>query len=333
MVKIQCPNCQHQGTVPDDKVPAAGISVNCPKCKTKFQITPPLNNNPKQAESFICPKCGAGQQVSDTCINCGLIFSKYTNRQPDQNLTAKKPPLSKQTNITQNVSDPVPNNTNDGEQAEVLDTLINCTACNNKISKNASSCPICGEPNKVNKTNIYSHLLRYKYWYICFITVILIGLYAANKGILSKLYNKKSKSVTAQSDSNKIKLEPSFLGSEVYVVSPNGRALVLISSSLSQFVSSLKIDVVNKEWMNEGNMWTLKIKYRENYTGITKDAKFIFGQGLPDITEHQYDAILGAIVIDGTKIGALEVFKYVGNFAHITPSLNGQPLDPALMQR
>lgn len=76
-MKIQCPNCQHEGTVPDDKVPSAGVTVSCPKCNTKFQINPPSDSVPTSKPDFYCPKCGTGQLTSDTCINCRTVFSKF----------------------------------------------------------------------------------------------------------------------------------------------------------------------------------------------------------------------------------------------------------------
>lgn len=80
-MKIRCPSCQHEGTVPDDKIPSAGVTVSCPKCKTRFQINPPSNSVPKPKPDLYCPKCGTGQPISDTCINCGTLFSKFISEQ------------------------------------------------------------------------------------------------------------------------------------------------------------------------------------------------------------------------------------------------------------
>lgn len=80
-MKIQCPSCQHEGIVPEDKIPAAGVTVNCPKCQTKFQISPPSSSNLDLHTTFdfFCPKCGTGQLVTDSCINCGVVFSDFIN--------------------------------------------------------------------------------------------------------------------------------------------------------------------------------------------------------------------------------------------------------------
>lgn len=37
-MRIECPGCKYFGEVPDDKIPEQGVSINCPKCKTKFQV-------------------------------------------------------------------------------------------------------------------------------------------------------------------------------------------------------------------------------------------------------------------------------------------------------
>lgn len=74
MMKIQCPSCQHAGTVPDEKVPVAGVTVTCPKCQTKFHLSLPAK--PIPPSDFFCPKCGTSQPRSDACIKCGIIFSK-----------------------------------------------------------------------------------------------------------------------------------------------------------------------------------------------------------------------------------------------------------------
>lgn len=83
-MKIQCPSCKHAGDVPNDKIPSAGVTVSCPKCKTQFQINSPTNSTPKP--DLYCPKCGTGQPSSDTCINCGTVFSKFIREQ-----TTKEP--------------------------------------------------------------------------------------------------------------------------------------------------------------------------------------------------------------------------------------------------
>lgn len=45
---------------------------------------------------FYCPKCGTGQFLSDTCINCGVVFSKFINRQLHHKSQLPEPPKSEQ---------------------------------------------------------------------------------------------------------------------------------------------------------------------------------------------------------------------------------------------
>lgn len=77
-MKIQCPNCSHDGTIPDDKIPLGGVTASCPKCKTKFQVTRP---SPTPTHDFFCPKCGTGQPVSDVCIKCETSFATFLDNQ------------------------------------------------------------------------------------------------------------------------------------------------------------------------------------------------------------------------------------------------------------
>lgn len=88
---IACPNCNHGGNVPDDRIPVAGTTVNCPKCKTKFQI----NQQATEVEKpyLYCPKCGISQPVSDICIECGIVFLKFLNRELQQKTEAQKPTI------------------------------------------------------------------------------------------------------------------------------------------------------------------------------------------------------------------------------------------------
>ncbi len=79
-MKIQCPNCKHEANVPEDKIPASGITASCPKCKTKFKVEreqPPS----AQKSNIYCPKCGMNQPLAEICIKCGVVFSKFISAQ------------------------------------------------------------------------------------------------------------------------------------------------------------------------------------------------------------------------------------------------------------
>lgn len=81
-MKIQCPGCQYEADVPEDKVPAAGITASCPKCKNKFKVNRKDSpSTPTAKPDLYCPKCGHSQPKSDTCIKCGIVFSKFINAQ------------------------------------------------------------------------------------------------------------------------------------------------------------------------------------------------------------------------------------------------------------
>ena len=78
-MKITCPGCQWSAEVPDEKIPAGGVTATCRNCQVKFQVS--RESVSIREPEFFCPQCGAGQAVSDTCIHCHLIFAKYAEKQ------------------------------------------------------------------------------------------------------------------------------------------------------------------------------------------------------------------------------------------------------------
>ncbi len=78
-MKITCPGCQWSAEVPDEKIPAGGVTATCRNCQVKFQVSRESVSIPEP--KFFCPQCGTGQAVSDTCIHCHLIFAKYAEKQ------------------------------------------------------------------------------------------------------------------------------------------------------------------------------------------------------------------------------------------------------------
>jgi len=78
-MKIECPNCNFAGNVPDDEVIARGVFATCPKCKTRFEIS--ASPRPAPQEVVVCPKCAFSQERADICISCGIVFSKYVKAQ------------------------------------------------------------------------------------------------------------------------------------------------------------------------------------------------------------------------------------------------------------
>ena len=114
-MKIQCPHCQLEGNILDEKIPEGGGNITCPKCKNKFRVS---RDVPKDSTietkfntlDFSCPKCNRIQPQSDSCISCGLVFAKFIksqqrktpNETPDNQIHNLSPSLK--TNNTEKVS-------------------------------------------------------------------------------------------------------------------------------------------------------------------------------------------------------------------------------------
>ncbi len=93
-MKIQCPSCQLEGNVPDEKVPEGGGTIRCPKCKNKIRVSkePPVEFAFIETPStqFTCPKCEKEQEELDACIYCGIFYSKYKLRLEAEKLAAER---------------------------------------------------------------------------------------------------------------------------------------------------------------------------------------------------------------------------------------------------
>lgn len=202
-MNIQCPNCKHEGTVPDDKVPDSGLSVNCPKCSTKFQITSQLS--PISKPEIYCPKCGTGQVKSDACTNCGIIFYKFLNSKTDNK------PGTKQK---------FPSNNNINKLYAIVCILVVATAIsivtinsqrktppkeNNNITTVYSITPVA--PYKVAESEStfsdieFSHVDAYWYQRISAVCVPTIKLKVRNNGN-KKLKHMPIRAVFLQNDSS-----------------------------------------------------------------------------------------------------------------------------------
>ena len=58
-VKISCPNCAAAYELDDSRVPPAGLSIKCPKCKNPFTVHRPKGDSPKSAAKPAAPQPGA----------------------------------------------------------------------------------------------------------------------------------------------------------------------------------------------------------------------------------------------------------------------------------
>ncbi len=96
-MKITCPGCQWSAEVPDEKIPAGGVTATCRNCQVKFPVSRESVSIPEP--EFFCPQCGTGQAVSDTCIHCHLIFAKYAEKQRIKELI---PPVGTESRIQTN---------------------------------------------------------------------------------------------------------------------------------------------------------------------------------------------------------------------------------------
>src|SRR2546429_866574 len=56
VVKISCPNCAAAYELDDSRVPPAGLSIKCPKCKNPFTVHRP---KPGEAAKAVAGKGGA----------------------------------------------------------------------------------------------------------------------------------------------------------------------------------------------------------------------------------------------------------------------------------
>ncbi len=80
-MKIQCPNCKITGQISDAKVPAEGIMLNCPKCRTPFRVKRDAASGWQSGDCMsICPGCNYStfsDETFDVCPKCGLVAREY----------------------------------------------------------------------------------------------------------------------------------------------------------------------------------------------------------------------------------------------------------------
>jgi predicted Zn finger-like uncharacterized protein len=57
-MRVQCPNCGSGGNIPDEKIPASGTKIVCPKCKTAFFVQSPASQAQSAQDASIPYKEG-----------------------------------------------------------------------------------------------------------------------------------------------------------------------------------------------------------------------------------------------------------------------------------
>ena len=81
IMKVTCSNCEAVYNIDISKIPVipeGGITTNCPKCKGKIPIKIEDKSQKEERRDQIipCPECGHVNISTDTCVQCGKIFSK-----------------------------------------------------------------------------------------------------------------------------------------------------------------------------------------------------------------------------------------------------------------
>ncbi len=135
---IECSTCHKKYTIDENKIPVGAKQAKCKACGKNILLNPvPASPSPKPkgapaTPTKTCPKCGhqRNDPKQNECPSCGVLFNKIkeiSRRRKEEEIRRKRFQEQRQENI------------------------INCSACKKEISKNAKSCPHCGEPIKIKK--------------------------------------------------------------------------------------------------------------------------------------------------------------------------------------
>ncbi len=79
-MKIECPNCRLVGELIEQEVPLDGRYIDCPRCRTGFQVKKPANKSWNPDTMNLCPVCNYStftEEMFDVCPKCGLKGSEY----------------------------------------------------------------------------------------------------------------------------------------------------------------------------------------------------------------------------------------------------------------
>jgi len=90
-MKISCPKCGASGNLPDHEIPEEGRFLNCPKCKTGFDVKKPRATSNEYLVDA-CPACAYstfGDERFSTCPKCGVFIKTFVDRQREEMARAR----------------------------------------------------------------------------------------------------------------------------------------------------------------------------------------------------------------------------------------------------
>lgn len=94
-MKISCPNCHANGSIPEHEIPDEGRFLTCPRCKHGFTITKPRAGNDDYLVDT-CPACAYstfGEERFSVCPKCGAIAKTAIDRQREEQIRAREQEL------------------------------------------------------------------------------------------------------------------------------------------------------------------------------------------------------------------------------------------------